>query len=151
MYRRILVGHDGSDLAAAAAAQALALAQALGAALEVVHVSPPFHVPAEAASSPFASAARRHAAACRSAARRVLQPLSRAARAAGVECHTHHLGGLPVASHLVDAAKSLRCDLIVLGSHGRDRMARVLLGSVAARVLELSDRPVLVVRDKRQR
>jgi nucleotide-binding universal stress UspA family protein len=145
VYRRILVGHDGSPLAARAARHALKLACAVGAAIEVVHVSAPFHLPPQAAESPFVDAMRRHAAASRTVARRALEPIARAARTAGVACRTHHLGGLPVASHLVAAAESLRCDLVVVASHGRDRVARVLLGSVAARLLELTDRPVLVV------
>lgn len=146
MYRRILVGHDGSALAAQAARHALALAGAVGAALEVVHVSPPFQVPPEASGSPFEAAMRAHAAQSRKVARDALEPVARAARAAGVACRTHHVGGLPAAAQLVAAARRLRCDLIVVGSHGRDRIARVLLGSVASRVLELADRPVLVIR-----
>lgn len=146
MYRRILVGHDGSTLAALAARHALGLARAVGAALEVVHVSPPFAVPAEAHGSPFEAAMRAHAARSRKAARAALDPVARAARAAGVACRTHHLGGLPAAAQLIGAAQRLHCDLIVVGSHGRDRVARILLGSVASRVLELADRPVLVIR-----
>ena len=73
MYRRILVGHDGSTLAALAARHALGLARAVGAALEVVHVSPPFAVPAEAHGSPFEAAMRAHAARSRKAARAALE------------------------------------------------------------------------------
>ena len=50
------------------------------------------------------------------------------------------------ASGIVDSAKELGADLIVLGSHGRSGIARLMLGSVAARVVAESPIPVLVSR-----
>jgi len=46
---------------------------------------------------------------------------------------------------ILDVAKSEGCDLIVIGTHGRRGVARVLLGSVAERVVRLSPVPVLTV------
>jgi nucleotide-binding universal stress UspA family protein len=144
--RRILVAVDGSPLSRRAVRHALGLARAQHAELVAVHVSPTFHAPPGAAATPLAGAIRRHARECRAAAHQALDPVARAARAAGVACRTLHLDGPSAAREIVAAARRQRCDLVVLGSHGRGRLARVMFGSVAARVLELCDRPVLVVR-----
>jgi nucleotide-binding universal stress UspA family protein len=52
--------------------------------------------------------------------------------------------GAPVDA-ILDAAKELHCDLIVIGTHGRRGVTRVLLGSVAERVVRLSPVPVLTI------
>jgi len=52
----------------------------------------------------------------------------------------------PVAETLADVAQSQRYDLIVVGHRGRGGVKRVLLGSVADRLVQISSRPVLVVR-----
>jgi nucleotide-binding universal stress UspA family protein len=46
----------------------------------------------------------------------------------------------------VDAAQSCGADLIVMGSHGRSGLARMVLGSVATKVLALSPVPVLIIK-----
>jgi len=46
---------------------------------------------------------------------------------------------------IVEAAKRLHCDLIVLGSHGHSGIEKILLGSVAERVIGISPVPVMVV------
>ncbi len=51
----------------------------------------------------------------------------------------------PPQDAILEAAKSLGCDLIVIGTHGRHGVARVLLGSVAERIVRLSPVPVLTV------
>lgn len=47
---------------------------------------------------------------------------------------------------IVEAAKEHGADVIVIGSHGRGTLGHLLLGSVAYKVLHLTDRPVLVIR-----
>lgn len=52
----------------------------------------------------------------------------------------------PAAESVVAAAEKGRCDLIVMGSHGHGRLANLVLGSVASKVLAQSKIPVLIVR-----
>ena len=52
----------------------------------------------------------------------------------------------PVAQGITSAAADARADLIVIGTHGRGRLGRLLLGSVAERVVRISKIPVLCVR-----
>jgi nucleotide-binding universal stress UspA family protein len=54
-------------------------------------------------------------------------------------------GGMAVADQIVAAAHRMKAGLIVLGTHGRTGLPRVLIGSVAEAVLHRSDIPVLVV------
>jgi nucleotide-binding universal stress UspA family protein len=53
-----------------------------------------------------------------------------------------------VADRIVRAARARRADLIVMGTHGRTGVSRLLLGSVASRVIATSPCPVLTVRGK---
>jgi len=56
------------------------------------------------------------------------------------------LQDVAAATGIVDQAKVLHCDLIVIGSHGRSAMGRLMLGSVAHQVLNESSMAVLVAR-----
>ena len=79
-------------------------------------------------------------------ARRALAEVERQSAAAGVPCRTlQRLASTPWQA-ILRAARSLGCDLIVMGSHGRGAAATVLLGSQTARVLAHSRIPVLVCR-----
>ena len=51
-----------------------------------------------------------------------------------------------VATGILKAASDLGCDLIVLGSHGRGAMERMLLGSVATKIVNSATVPVLITR-----
>ena len=65
----------------------------------------------------------------------------------GVEINHHHLSGLP-SEKLLDFAASQQPPLLVMGTHGRRGMSRMLLGSVAEKVMRLASCPVLVMRRK---
>lgn len=65
---------------------------------------------------------------------------------ARLACATHVLVG-PVAQSLAREARRLKCDLIVMGTHGMGALSGMLLGSVAAKTVHLARCPVLLVRE----
>ena len=141
MYRHILVATDGSQRSVPAIRQAVALAKSVGARLTGITVVAPYAPDANAVSalSGFPAAARREA-------QHALQDFRAEARAQGVRSSVAYLiGGEPWKAILL-AAKARKCDLIVMGSHGRGGLAGVLLGSEATKVLTHAGIPVLICR-----
>lgn len=65
---------------------------------------------------------------------------------AKLACTTHILVG-PIAQSVVTEAKKLKCDMIVMGTHGMGAVSGVLLGSVAAKAVHLASCPVLLIRE----
>jgi len=64
---------------------------------------------------------------------------------AKLACTMHILVG-PIAESLVGAAKKLKCDLIVMGTHGMGAVSGMLLGSVATRTVQRAHCPVVLIR-----
>jgi nucleotide-binding universal stress UspA family protein len=83
--------------------------------------------------------------ATKESAARILGEVRGEALTIGVECETMHVINFPAAA-IIETAKANACDLIVMGSHGRRGIARLLLGSQATKVVTLSSVPVLVCR-----
>jgi nucleotide-binding universal stress UspA family protein len=63
-----------------------------------------------------------------------------------LDCTTHILVG-SVAKSLAGEAKKLKCDLIIMGTHGVGAMSGIMLGSVAAKTVHLAPCPVLLIRE----
>jgi nucleotide-binding universal stress UspA family protein len=145
MFKHILIATDGSELAERAAAQGFALAKALDAKVTAVTVSEPWAavVSGEAA---FGFPPDDYEKGAAEAAQAVLGRVAELAKAAGVACTAVHVKDHFPDEGIVGAAKEKGCDLIVMASHGRRGFAKLLLGSVATRVLTLSPVPVLVCR-----
>jgi len=78
-------------------------------------------------------------------AARILGKVGTTAKMHGVQCETITVTET-AAEAIIATAKSKQCDLIVMSSHGRCGLVRVLLGSQAMRVLTLSSDPVLICR-----
>lgn len=141
--RTILVAVDGSEIAMRAldfAATQAALRPT--AQIHVLMVVPPVHVYGEAATYTSEEIMRAKAAEdCHA----VLEAAR--ARIAGQTTHPELelLEGDP-ATVIVQRARELDCESIVMGTHGRGRMGQTLLGSVAQRVVHTSHVPVTVVR-----
>jgi nucleotide-binding universal stress UspA family protein len=94
-----------------------------------------------------ARAYRRMEAASRRECRKRLTALVVRATQAGVSARAMLLSGV-AADRIVRAAGSRRADVIVMGTHGRTGLARLMLGSVASRVATRARCPVLTVRGR---
>src|SRR5690606_8215405 len=75
-----------------------------------------------------------------------LAAVKTAAEQTGVEIETLHVADAQPAEAILAAAKSRNCDLIVMGSHGRRGLGRLMLGSKTYEVVSHGHIPVLVVR-----
>lgn len=144
MYKHILIATDGSELAGKAVSAGVTLAKALGAKVTGMNATEPWTamVTGEAA---LAFPIEEYEKSAAENAARILGEVAEAAKKQGVSCETVHVNDFP-AEAIIETAKTKGCDLIVMSSHGRRGIARVLLGSQATRVLTLSTVPVLICR-----
>lgn len=83
----------------------------------------------------------------RAAAQKELDRLQRAARRAGVRATTLLADGA-AADRIIRVARAKRADLIVMGTHGRTGLTRIVMGSVATRVIATAPCPVMTVRGR---
>ena len=147
MYKQILVATDGSKLSGKAVAQAIDMAQALGAKLTVFYASPDYPLPAYAEGVAFEPMSRReYAALCRTEADKILGAIALKAESAGLEFNTVHVIAPAPWEAILAAAKKNKCEAIVMASHGRRGVSALLLGSETQKVLTHSKLPILVVR-----
>ena len=144
MYQRILFPTDGSEITTKALATAAQLARLTGASLEVLSVREPFPYSAISDIHPISptefTEAQTHVASAR-----VKAALDHA-KAAGVNARGHTVEAIHPWEAIIEQAKLLECDLIVMASHGRRGVSALLLGSETQKVLTHGNLPVLVVR-----
>lgn len=148
MYQRILIAIDGSDLANRGLQEGLQLAKITGGRVDLVTVSEPWAMGMYDAMgwSVGYEASPEYRKEREEAAQAILNPALATAAAAGVAAESHHVLDRYAAEGILQVAKSQDSDLIVMTSHGRRGMSRVLLGSQTVEVLTGSNVPVLVVR-----
>ena len=144
--RNILVATDGSRYSDAAASEAISIAKQCGANLVVVSV-----VPSEA-ESPFDivhSEMQKGLIADKEfqEAEKNIKSVKNLAEKEGINVSGFILAGRPYEA-IIDTAKEKRADLIVVGSHGRTGIARLLMGSVTERVIGHAECAVLIVKFK---
>ncbi|MFD1554057.1 universal stress protein [Paraburkholderia silviterrae] len=145
MYTRVLVPVDGSEAASRALDAALELAVEMAAELRPFYV---IDVPVLAFESPELdpSIMRNAFAAEGRVALAHAEAQMRERNVAGSTCLAEISGpGKDIAHHILLAAADWRADLIVMGTHGRRGLQRLILGSVAERVLRGTTLPVLLV------
>lgn len=144
-YRRILVAVDGSPTSMKGLREAIRLAKDGRAQLLLLHVVNEFY--AFASLDGFAPGVDL-VPALREGGQRILAKAKAAAEKEGIRAKTllrETLGG-PAADSIVRDARRQRADLIVLGTHGRRGLRRMVLGSDAEAVVRSSPVPVLLVR-----
>lgn len=127
MFTHILLPTDGTRRSEAAVRIGLRLARTVGAHATAVTVV--------------------NGAESEHAARANLDFVDRAARANGVTCQLLTAHGDRPYEHIVAAATSLRCDLIVMATHAREGVEALVLGSQTQKVLARSKIPILVCRE----
>lgn len=138
MYRRILVGYDGSAAGRKAFEAALELAAKHGAELHVLSVARPPEVGDDVETEAVIEHSRQYH-------RRLLAELKSSVAAKNVKAHYEVAIGHP-AEQIIYHADRHQADLIVVGDRGRSKFAKLLLGSVSKQVVQYAGRHVLVVR-----
>lgn len=145
MYQNVLAATDGSDLATVAVNHASSIARAFSANLTIVTVAlqaPVFDGVATRGTisqSVFDEIRRANLDQCSTVLKTALAAAGPGARTETVECLNAYEG-------ILDTAKKIGADLVVMGSHSRTLVSRLVLGSQASKVVNLSDVPVLIVR-----
>lgn len=147
MHKHMLIATDGSELATKAVTHGLGLAKQLGARVTIVTGTQLWSViemtrHARDTRNPievYEEMATKHAG-------KVLSAAATMAAGQGVACETVHMQDSKPAEAIVETAETRGCDLIVMASHSRQGVSRLLLGSETARVLALTAIPVLVYR-----
>ncbi len=142
IWNRICCAVDFSEPSRIAAEDAALLAKQLGAELTLLHVYEP---PAVATTGMVVSPPDLFAAAAAGVEREFESWRAEAERLAGRPVHLKVVLGGP-AAEIVRFAQEERMDVIVVATHGRTGVRRLLLGSVAERVVAHADCPVVVVR-----
>jgi nucleotide-binding universal stress UspA family protein len=143
MFKHILIATDGSELGAKAVTAGLKLAKALGAKVTFVAVTEPRTHFAPVSLPPVLT---EDDEALKKAAETALASAGAEAAKTNVNSTSVHVPNDFPAEAILKEAKSRDCDLIVMASHGRRGLARLVLGGETVRVVTHSSIPVLVGR-----
>jgi nucleotide-binding universal stress UspA family protein len=147
MYKRILVPTDGSALSKKAMKSAVELASSMGAEIVALNVVPRYPVSyfeggAVVSDAEIARVEKLWA----EKGQALADEVGTAAEKAGVKAKAITVRSDLVAEAILAAARKNKCDLVVMASHGRKGLKRLLLGSETQHVLTHGNIPVLVLR-----
>ncbi len=145
MFQSIVVGTDGSDTAAQAVRQAVDLAGAVGAKLELVSAYSPVSAQRLSEERRQAPEDLQWAINPREDVDATLEAAATIARDAGVEVEVYPRQGDP-ADAILDVAEEREADLIIVGNKGMTGAKRFLLGSVPNKVSHHAPCSVLIIR-----
>lgn len=144
VYQHILVPIDGSETSMIAMKEAIKLGKALNSKITVVQVMAldPFIADVYVKTGQTNELIER----TRTYLLDILEKAKKEFANEGITVETKLLEGFVVHEEIIQAAQDLNVDLIVMGSHGRTGVRKLVLGSVAQKVLGESHIPVLIVR-----
>ena len=146
MYKKILVPVDGSETSTRALVAALQMARDSGGSVRVVHVIE--ELAQIIAYDPYGAYPGDLAKVMRDSGHKILSDAMAVAQSAGVAAEQQLIegSGQRLAEAVLHEAARNKADLIVVGTHGRRGLGRVLLGSGAEQIIRLAPIPVLVIR-----
>lgn len=146
MYSRILTAVDDSDISKLAIQEAIKLALDQQAKLCIVYVVDEFIPAGEGVPVDF----KENEALKRKQGQSILNEMVMLARNENIDVESNLIeiteSNSPIPEKIIEAAKKWKADLIVLGTHGRSGLSRLLLGSVAEEVMRNAHVPVHIVR-----
>ncbi len=146
MYKRLLVPVDGAELSVRAIEQSIELARQLGAAITGFVAEPLAPVPNEATGrAAIGEALSVEELRGAEHAQVLLGRFEKQAREAGVSFEGHYTQAQHIGKAITEAAELYHCDMIVMVTHGRGRLGKLLLGSHTKDVLSRSSVPLLVL------
>ena len=145
MFKRIVVGTDGSETAAQAVRQAIELAKLSGAQLSIVSAYSPISGRRVKGEQSEAPADVQYEIGPREDVIFILDAAAAEAKEAGVEVQTHPVEADP-AGAILNVAEEVKADLIVVGNKGMTGARRYLLGSVPNNVSHHASCSVIIVR-----
>jgi nucleotide-binding universal stress UspA family protein len=144
MYQRIMAAVDGSQTSDRGLNEAIKLAKDQNAQLAIVHV---IDIVVVFGAGQFPGT---YIDATRELARNTIEHARKAAQAAGIEPEVQSpeivTSGFHVADTIAQLARDWKADLLVVGTHGRRGVNRLLLGSVAERIVRAAPCPLLLIR-----
>lgn len=147
IYQRILVATDGSALSKKAVANSIRLAALMGAELIAVKVVPRYPMSYfEGSMAMSMQDIGRVEQQWAEQGQAIVDAVKEAAQAKGVKARAVTVKSDFVADAIMATTRKYKCDLVVMASHGRKGLKRILLGSETQHVLTHSTVPVLVVR-----
>jgi nucleotide-binding universal stress UspA family protein len=146
MFKHILVPVDGSSTSMAAVDKAAGLAKAFGAKVSAIFVIDPY--PFTGVGADFAYGQDQYLAAAKAEAGAAIEAVRARLQQAGVTADVQTVESHAIWRGILETADELGADLIVMGSHGRRGLERLVLGSVAQSVLSHTKVNTLVVREE---
>jgi len=145
MFKRVLVGIDGSSTSSAALTRAIEIVKAFKGDLIIVTVYDP--APIVGGGFDFGYMQAQYIEAEKAQVEKATKEARELAERSGLTADVRMIESHRTWSGIIDAAAASKADLIVLGSHGLSGLDKLVMGSVTQRVLQHTTLPVLVVRD----
>ncbi|MGB3070901.1 MAG: universal stress protein [Ottowia sp.] len=145
MFKHILVPVDGSTTALAAVDKAIGLAKAFDSAVTIIYVIDPY--PFTGVGADFAYGQDQYLTAATAEANTAIKTASERMAAQGVQAESRVVESHAIWRGVLEASDAAGADLIVMGSHGRRGLEKLVLGSVTQSVLSHSKITTLVVRN----
>lgn len=143
MFKKFLVSTDGSQQSAKAIRGAVELARQVGGTLVGVAVVEPYPFP-PVSDSPFSGGSPAYEQRALALAQEHVDSVAHAAAEARVPCETVVVHGLYPYQEIIAVADSKKCDAILMATHGRKGVSKLLVGSETQKVIAHSDVPVMV-------
>lgn len=150
MYKNILIATDGSEFSQAAFNHGIDLARSMKSYVTVVTVTELWSAleMAQKVRGGETNPIEEYEKHEDEIATKVLGTAEEIIKSHGLSCELIHIRDKHPADGIIDTANEKGCDLIVMASHGRRGLQKILLGSIASEVLAHSDIPVLIVKSQ---